>query len=170
MTHVSFSLSQSLSSLLLLPCFTFLPIPFQIIDELSQKDGAILVRELAREILAQRYMQPEPPIARAVRRSTSESNVSLASASSLMEGARTPPSIPSPTRRTNLPPNPMESEREKSSNTSNLNPGSSSTSISSSNSSSGQSSHVLRKSPSRSMFSAPPRRPTIGRTRDFSDS
>ncbi|KAK0564035.1 Protein kinase of the Mitotic Exit Network [Tilletia horrida] len=59
---------------------------FQIIDELSRKDPAVLVRKLAVEILDQRYMQlsrdsAQSP-AKVVRRTASETNVAAATAAS----------------------------------------------------------------------------------------
>jgi len=50
---------------------------FQVIDELSRKDASVLVRQLAVEILDQRYMQrnaTQAP-AKVVRRTASETNV-----------------------------------------------------------------------------------------------
>ena len=47
---------------------------FEIIDKLSKQDGAVLVRELARDVLSQRYMQTGR---RTVRRTLSENSVGL---------------------------------------------------------------------------------------------
>ncbi|SPO40049.1 related to MAPKK kinase [Pseudozyma flocculosa] len=52
---------------------------YEIIDQLSKHDGAVLVRELARDILSQRYMQAEP---RTVRRTMSDVGSSTIGSSS----------------------------------------------------------------------------------------
>ncbi|KAE8255600.1 hypothetical protein A4X13_0g2984 [Tilletia indica] len=68
---------------------------YEIVNELSRTDPAVLVRKLAVEVLEQRYMQPsrdsvQTPV-KVVRRTASETNVSGAAASIIGSGSLSPP-------------------------------------------------------------------------------
>jgi hypothetical protein len=67
--------------------------PFsQIIERLSRDDGAVLVRELARDILEQ--LRAAPDQARSVRRTASETHIGSPSAASTVRRAVRPPVDP----------------------------------------------------------------------------